>query len=147
MLEQVSLYLGESDLYAANEPVIDALSFFGRGPLINNIVDRFNRGQHVGLFGLRKLGKTSLLKQLPERLPNHVVAEIDVQNLGTRDIGPLCGDMIRAWVRDVQDRYPSLRLPKLALLALGASRSDAEMSTERTVEQFRCPGALCAVAG
>ena len=128
--EQIALYLGESDLYAASEPVTDALSFFGRGPLINSIINRFNRGQHVGLFGLRKMGKTSLLKQLPERLRQHVVAEIDLQNLGTEDVGPLCTNIIRTWLRDIRDKYPMTTLPRLA--------ANADHAAEGiSVEEFR----------
>jgi hypothetical protein len=47
----------------------DPNQFFGREADIQAIMEYLERGQSVGLFGLRKSGKTSLLHQLRVRLP------------------------------------------------------------------------------
>lgn len=52
------------DLYDIEDPVDDDYFFFGRGRLIYELVDSFKRGQNIGLFGLRKTGKTSTIFKL-----------------------------------------------------------------------------------
>lgn len=59
-------YLFRRDLFAANAPVHGS-QFFGRTHLLGKITDCALTGQSVGLFGLRKVGKTSLLQELKRR--------------------------------------------------------------------------------
>ena len=57
------------DPYNVTTPVTGAFSFFGRDVLIETLWHRISEGQPVGIFGLRKLGKSSLLHVLQERAP------------------------------------------------------------------------------
>lgn len=49
------------DLFDIRLPIEDDLNFFGRKDLINSITDSVKKGQNIGIFGLRKTGKTSIL--------------------------------------------------------------------------------------
>jgi len=57
-------YIVRTDPYAETKPVSDPLLFFGRKYHIDSISSMLLKGQHVGVFGLRKMGKTSLVKML-----------------------------------------------------------------------------------
>jgi len=124
---QIRLYLGETDLYAVSTPVTDVLSFFGRGRIIDEVMAQFDQRQHVGLFGLRKMGKTSLLWQLRERMRHQAVAFLDLQAVA-RDTAPLYGQIVQEWVKDIRFRHPGLELPEL---------STTEAAESSDVETFR----------
>ncbi len=55
------------DLFAFSSPLKKDLYFFGRNPLVHDLVNRHRSGEHAGLFGLRKSGKTSIIYAI-ERL-------------------------------------------------------------------------------
>jgi hypothetical protein len=54
------------DFFDKSGPV-QGSDFFGRHKLIQDISVQLGRGSHVGLYGLRKIGKTSVIKQLIEK--------------------------------------------------------------------------------
>jgi hypothetical protein len=49
------------DLFDFLSPLKSDLYFFGRSPLVHELVNRHRTGEHIGLFGLRKSGKTSII--------------------------------------------------------------------------------------
>lgn len=49
------------DLFSFLSPLKKDLYFFGRTDLIQQIVNKHRSGEHTGLFGLRKSGKTSII--------------------------------------------------------------------------------------
>ena len=57
-------YITRTDPYTESKPVNDPMLFFGRQALIDRLPGLLGHGQHVGLFGLRKVGKTSLINRL-----------------------------------------------------------------------------------
>lgn len=59
--------LGSSDLFAPGPPV-SGWDFVGREQELQTIRRHLEAGRPVGLYGLRKIGKTSLLYKLRERL-------------------------------------------------------------------------------
>ena len=61
-------YLVRTDPYAESKPVLDPQWFYGRGELLQRLPAVLAQGQHVGLFGLRKVGKTSLINQFANAL-------------------------------------------------------------------------------
>lgn len=73
------------DLYRISTPLTDPRGFYGRKALLNEINTLLGRGiSHVGVFGLRKMGKTSLLYRLLEMLRSSgrsFVCHVDVQRL------------------------------------------------------------------
>lgn len=75
-------YLGARDLYYSTQPVaVSERRFFGREQMLVQLADDVTRGQFVGIYGLRKMGKTSLVYQLrDERLKSEAVAYVDLQS-------------------------------------------------------------------
>lgn len=61
-------YLSLTDPYRESAPVQDANSFFGREELLHRLPSLLTGRNHVGLFGLPKVGKTSLLHQLRQTM-------------------------------------------------------------------------------
>jgi tetratricopeptide (TPR) repeat protein len=58
-------YLGNTDFFADTKALGDTMLFFGRENLLQRLVEQdLQRCQGIGLFGMRKSGKTSLLLQL-----------------------------------------------------------------------------------
>ena len=75
-------YLPGADLFDDRNAIGDTLSFFGRGKLLQRLEDELRRHQGIGLFGLRKSGKTSLLLQLGFAMGQHPLVHIDLQPYG-----------------------------------------------------------------
>ena len=59
------------DLFAFHSPLKKDLYFFGRSALIQDLVNRHRSGEHTGLFGLRKSGKTSIIYAIERFLSAH----------------------------------------------------------------------------
>lgn len=56
------------DLFLFLSPLKKDLYFFGRNELIQELVSRHRSGEHTGLFGLRKSGKTSIVYAIERHL-------------------------------------------------------------------------------
>lgn len=56
------------DLFAFESPITTDSYFFGREAAVADYFDRFRSGQNSGLFGLRRIGKTSVLRALERRI-------------------------------------------------------------------------------
>jgi photosystem II stability/assembly factor-like uncharacterized protein len=81
----------DADLYALEGPAIDPLDFFGRRELVLEIERTLEQDRAVGLVGLPRIGKTSLLWQLKERLGNRPCVYVDMALLAGQP-----GDLARA---------------------------------------------------
>ena len=70
------------DLFDFTAPLKKDLFFFGRSELIHNLYSRYSNGENSGLFGLRKIGKTSALYALGRllKLRNEPFALIQCDN-------------------------------------------------------------------
>lgn len=66
------------DLFSVRHPIADRLNFFGREAFASKIIKQMEHGKPVGLFGLRKIGKSSLLYYIRNQAP-FPVAYIDLQ--------------------------------------------------------------------
>ncbi len=60
-------YFYNRDLFALESPLKTEAYFFGRTNIVQTFYDKYSLGEQGGLFGLRKIGKTSVLYAL-ERL-------------------------------------------------------------------------------
>jgi hypothetical protein len=77
--EHVREVLGpQRDLYDRRDPVSDRLNFFGREMVVRDLLSRLSNGEPIGLFGLRKIGKSSLLRHL-RSVANFPMAHVDLQ--------------------------------------------------------------------
>ncbi|MEZ4363704.1 MAG: hypothetical protein R3B48_26235 [Kofleriaceae bacterium] len=61
-------HLFTRDLYDVSQPVTSDLYYFGRNSLLVDLQEGVRSGKNWGLFGLRKMGKTSLLFKLRRTL-------------------------------------------------------------------------------
>lgn len=73
------------DLYDLPTAATRSEDFFGRRSMVTEIATRLRSGgRHIGLFGLRKIGKTSLLYRLQSILKNGdscLVAHVDIERI------------------------------------------------------------------
>jgi hypothetical protein len=75
-------YLTRTDPYLESKPIIDPTWFFGRREVLDRLTSILAQGQHAGIFGLRKIGKTSLIKQIEQRFGRTPTALVDCQEFG-----------------------------------------------------------------
>lgn len=98
------------NLYETAGSVENPLEFFGREKMMATLLDSMSHLQHIGLFGPRKIGKTSLVWQLREQMAQHIVAYIDLQHV-PRDCSYLYQIILDECVRDASFKYPEIKLP------------------------------------
>ncbi len=72
-------YLARIDPYTESKPIHDPTWFYGRDEFLDRLPAVLAQGQHVGLFGLRKVGKTSLINLLRQRFAATPTVFIDCQ--------------------------------------------------------------------
>lgn len=75
------------DHYDVTNPVRDPAGFFGRSSEIDQISRALDHGQSVGVFGLRKAGKTSLMNSISalRKEAGHAVVQLDISEVTTAD--------------------------------------------------------------
>jgi len=116
---QIDQSTGRQNLYAISSPVSDDLGFFGRETVLQQLSDFCDAGQPVGVFGLRKTGKTSLLQRLRGQLATRrVIASLDLQGTAREDgILPLYATIVGAFVAHIRQYRPGLArsIPSLHL--------------------------------
>lgn len=95
-------WLLRRDTYRQLLPVAGR-NFFGRERELGYLSKCIDDGQHVGLFGLRKVGKTSILRQLQEIKTTHTIAYVNLQAASIRDCRYPCWETIR----EVYHRRPA----------------------------------------
>jgi tetratricopeptide (TPR) repeat protein len=103
-----------ADLFYSTGQISDSLAFFGRQGLLTQIRNDLLRNQAVGLFGLRKVGKTSVLNHLAASLDDFLVIKLDLEgrdpvSYGTRifnDILSYLGRLLKARGLDFERPTP-----------------------------------------
>jgi hypothetical protein len=83
LAEFADRYLPGADLFDERNAISDGLFFFGRTELLSRLQAELLRNNSVGLFGLRKSGKTSVLLQLEYAMRQVPVVRIDLQRFGS----------------------------------------------------------------
>lgn len=116
---QIDQATGQQNLYLISGPVSDDLGFFGREAMLQQLIDLIDTAQPVGIFGLRKTGKTSLSQRLQGRLATRrVIAAVDSQGTAREQgVQPLYPAIIGAFVAHIEQYRPGLArtLPPLNL--------------------------------
>lgn len=77
-------YLTRLDPYSESKPINDPNWFYGRDDFLQRLPALLAQGQHAGIFGLRKVGKTSLINQLRQRFTTTPVVFMDCQAFTAR---------------------------------------------------------------
>src|SRR5205085_1835545 len=78
--EYAERYLPGRNLFDDRNAIGDAVAFFGRGGLLGKLEQELLSLQSIGLWGLRKAGKTSILLQLEQILRNRAVVRIGLED-------------------------------------------------------------------
>lgn len=111
-LEKLMASVASRDEYESMTPVENPLELFGRDELLDSLLNSVSHLQHIGLFGLRSIGKTSLIWQLREQLSQHIVVYLDLQQV-PRDCNYLYREIVKECFRDASFKYPELNLQAL----------------------------------
>lgn len=112
----LNLWLGRGDVYDEHNPISDAAVFFGRGQLLHLLVTKILNRQNFGLYGLRKMGKTSLVFQLRENLPRNVLlGYVELQGIPTRTCGEVYCRLIEALREELRTKFPGATQPEFRL--------------------------------
>jgi hypothetical protein len=106
----LDLYTGHKDLYDITHAVTDVLSFFGRSRLLADLERRLTASRSVIVFGMRKVGKSSLLGRLREECV-WPVALVDLEGY-TGGLGYVYGEALRSWRAVLEITFPDLLLPE-----------------------------------
>jgi tetratricopeptide (TPR) repeat protein len=110
-------WLGHTDIFETHNPVSNAATFFGRGQFINQLVLKITRRQNFGIFGLRKIGKTSLVYRLRELSRDHLVAYVDLQGVASRRTDEVYHRLLESLLRDLRVKHPAVNVPPSRLVA------------------------------
>lgn len=112
-IEQLlSEWVFRRDLYKGNFPV-SGRRFFGREREIGLLNQIINDGRSVGIFGLRKSGKTSLLYQLRLIRKRDAVAYVDPEASARADCGWICWKAIQEWAEQRSKDFEGLALRRI----------------------------------
>lgn len=107
--DQLSNWLSRRDLYAMQSPV-SGRQFFGREVEIQGIMRSISEGRNIGIFGLRKVGKTSVLNQVRDKAKRDLVAYADLQSFpaGVDGIPYLYWIIARDISQEARKKYPEI---------------------------------------
>lgn len=78
-----SEHLFVRDLFDVKQPLKSSTFYFGRKNVVRSLVEKLGEGENIGLFGLRKTGKTSTLYQVQKMFETDksgICIRIDAQN-------------------------------------------------------------------
>jgi tetratricopeptide (TPR) repeat protein len=102
-------WLHKRNLYEENYPV-SGRRFFGREQELAGLMRSIDAGTPVGLFGLRKVGKTSLLRKVQEQLAGDLVLYVDLQVVpaGMNDASYVYWLIANQLAEELKNKYPLL---------------------------------------
>ena len=119
IIDRFGEYLFENNMLGEENPIEDEQLLFGdRGKIADSIVQRCREGKHSGIFGLRRSGKSSVLKAVTRRLDN---AEIKYTVIEARsELEP-----VDSWKTALFDIAKHIRIDTTGLIQCdGESRHD-----------------------
>lgn len=131
LLRDLTNSIASQNLYEETLPVTGR-SFFGRRDLLLDLASQLRGGNVCGVFGLRKTGKTSLVKELGRQL---VIASPTQRIFVLRDLEDLPRDPGEHSAALVMDLTTSL-LPKLRELKL-RTHELAQLTGASSLNEFR----------
>jgi photosystem II stability/assembly factor-like uncharacterized protein len=131
---QIELYTGQANLYDFPAAVSDVLSFFGRQTPLTELKQKLHDGRPIMLYGVRKMGKSSLIKRFCEE-SSWPSAVVDLQGFSGHLEG-VYGAALTAWGQVIPLRYPEQPW-EAELFTLPATTSDSPARAFRQrVEQI-----------
>lgn len=99
LTEYMRRYIETANFFDDRNSISDRIFFFGRLKLLDQLKDDLSRCQGIGLFGLRKSGKTSVINQLQFVMREYPVARIDLQKYNDLHYG---ADLFNSIIQQLQ---------------------------------------------
>jgi hypothetical protein len=114
LFQLLSKTLWRHDYFAESEPVRDPSEFFGRQAAVGELLAKLMSGSPTAVFGLRKIGKSSLLGRVESLLRDDISAvsaiafmQGNATRLKSGRLWHFLQDLISIWVADLQSRANS----------------------------------------
>ena len=127
-------FLGQgADPYDVRHPIFDVLNFFGREALARDLIERMNSGQSIGLFGLRKMGKSSLMRYMRGLMPCPA-AYLDLQ--AGIELSGLYKRLLHSWNNDAMVRFRTDLNLSDANLGTGDPTTEFVKITQATLDRI-----------
>jgi hypothetical protein len=104
---QLELWRGRVDLYKDHDAIMDPARFFGRERYFNELTHRIASHENFGIFGIRKIGKTSLAAQLRWNLQHELVGFADAQKVASSGVEEVYFLLIQSVLEDARRKFPS----------------------------------------
>ena len=120
-LELLRRYLHSRDLFDVTDPVSSDAQFFARFKLVDDIFDTLASGQNCGVYGLRKIGKTSVIDRIIQKNAlndRFRIARIDAQEpeIYANDAAGVAIEVCRkfdsAWAAKYHKPFTDGKIPK-----------------------------------
>ena len=128
----INKHLGKDfDPYDVRYPVADAVNFFGHESLTDEMVHALKLGQSLGLFGLQKIGKSSVLKRIQMK------AEFPVAYVYLSKGDSLDGvyeRILEGWSIDIRKKFPNLQWYSPQILLKSNSKKIFDSSTKELLK-------------
>ncbi|MEC4815193.1 MAG: hypothetical protein SAK29_18235, partial [Scytonema sp. PMC 1069.18] len=131
--EYVERYLQRADFFDDKNAISDTFSFFGRTEILQRLGEELLRYQGIGLFGLRKSGKTSVLLQLGFLLREHPIIHIDLQRYGGSRYGAA---FFNDFLQSLSNLEISVQLPHFEPLPNDKPAAELKVEFIRRVSDF-----------
>jgi len=102
-------WLFKRDLYQDHFPV-SGRYFFGRENQLKSLFASVDEGHHVGIFGLRKAGKTSFLWRVRDRSDTDIVAYVDLLEIpaAVKNCDYVYWLLGNEFAKDIKNKYPEI---------------------------------------
>ncbi len=127
-------YLSHSNPYGQSNAIVDPALFFGRQRETDAIIKKLKIVEHVGVFGIRKIGKTSFLNNLKHRLN---IEKIPVAFIGLEIEQPSPLRLFETIILQFRDYLNSLginNLPQSKLLIVTPEKKADQIFREEILE-------------
>jgi hypothetical protein len=105
----------------------DVINFFGREGIMDEIEGDLKLGKKLGLFGIHKMGKSSVLKTLQRRLKSPIAYVYLKKDMPLREIYQ---NILKAWEIDIPFKYPNF------VWNIDESNFNSTISFETTVKEL-----------
>jgi photosystem II stability/assembly factor-like uncharacterized protein len=129
----------DADLYSLDGPAVDPLDFFGRQELLRNLERTIEQEKAIGLQGIPRIGKTSLLWQLKERLSNRPCIYLDLSSLLPEQPNDLLDVLATALAKEARAWKVSWQLPAKVATASAEDALTDMLADYRNVMRSRLP--------
>lgn len=135
--DKLSYYFARRDLYTTGPPV-SGRRHFGRERLLLQLIDELHHGHFIGIYGLRRMGKTSLTWHLrDEKLKGDLIVVVTLLEYQASAEGH-CGPIYWAIERELYSSLGERSLPEAAeLMRLGRVPQYSQLSVDwKTIQLY-----------